>query len=290
MYVYFLFPAVVFLFFRIKKAVLFLFNISKELVHRFFRHKIGYTGGELAYFFILSIFPFLIFTNSAIRALDIPRDAAVSFLRPFLPEEIVPLIAEYLEYINTRKTGGILSFGIILAIFSASKSVRALSFSFDLAYGSRDNRGFFLRVVSSMLCIFLFAIVFVVCVVLVAFGNGFVSKILLGAALPPSFLWLLSFWRWVTISAILFLVLLAVYKFLPRKRLTFRTALPGTVFSLFSFLILGVAFSFYTRNFVSSASLYGSFSAVVLLMLWFYFAGIILVLGAELNAVISDSH
>ena len=285
---YILISAVIFLFLRIKKTVFFLLSVSKELIHRFFRHKIGYTGGELAYFFLLSVFPFLIFTNSAIRALDIPRSAAISFLRPFLPEEIVPLIADYIEYISTRKTGGILSFGIILAIFSASKSVRALAFCFDLAYGSRDERSFFLRVISSMLCIFIFAIVFIVCVVLVAFGNGFISKLLESASLPPSFLGLLSFWRWVTISAILFLVLLAVYKFLPRRQLSFRAALPGTVFSLFSFLLLGVLFSIYTKHFMSPASLYGSFSAVILLMLWFYFAGIILVLGAELNAVLMN--
>ncbi len=273
---------------RIKSRFSMPIFVINKLWHRFIDHKIGYTGGQLAYFFILSIFPFLIFINAVIASLDIPSDAAISFLRPFFPEQIVSLIASYIEYISSESGISLLSFGIILALFSASKSVRSLATAFNLAYGVRQTRNFFLRTLFSMLYILLFALVFVACIILVAFGNSFITRILSHTVLPFAFIDLLSFWRWITMAGILFVILSVVYKFLPETHIRFSETLPGTVFSLFGFLLLTSIFSFYVNNLMSSISLYGSLSAIILLMLWLYFAGIILVLGAELNKIISD--
>ncbi len=273
---------------RFKKAADVSLFVFKELKDRFLSHNIGYAGGTLAYFFILSIFPFLIFINSIIASLDIPSSSAISFLRPFLPEQIVSLIATYIEYISQNSSIPILSFGIILAIFSASRSVRSLIYAFDLAYGVKNRRSILRNTLFSMLYLFIFAIMLVVCIAIVAFGSSFVEGLIAKLTLPFNIIDLFSFWQWITMSAILFLILSAVYKFLPSVKVRFRDTIPGTLFSLIGFLILTAAFSFYVNNLISSLSLYGSLSTVILLMLWFYFAGIIIMLGAELNKVISD--
>lgn len=262
--------------------------VTRKLKERFFDHNIGYAGGQLAYFFILSIFPFLIFINSIIASLDIPSSSAIAFLKPFLPEQIVSLIATYIEYISSASSIPLISFGIILAIFSASRSVRSLIYAFDLAYGVKKRRHFLINTLFSMLYLFLFAIVLVICIVIVSFGSSFVEGLLANMVLPFNFIDFFSFWQWITMSAILFLILSAVYKFLPSVKIRYRDTLPGTLFSLIGFLILTAAFSFYVNNLISSLSLYGSLSTVILLMLWFYFAGIIIMLGAELNKIISD--
>lgn len=57
--------------------------ITKKMWRRFIDHKIAYTGGQLAYFFILSIFPFLIFFNAVVASLDIPPNSVITFLDPF---------------------------------------------------------------------------------------------------------------------------------------------------------------------------------------------------------------
>ncbi|MBR2180996.1 MAG: YihY/virulence factor BrkB family protein, partial [Oscillospiraceae bacterium] len=77
-------------------------KIVRELYSRFRRHNISYTAGQIAYFFILSVFPFLIFVNALIASFDIPGNAAISFLEPLFPEQIVSFIAQYLEYINAQ--------------------------------------------------------------------------------------------------------------------------------------------------------------------------------------------
>ncbi len=263
-------------------------KIIRELYSRFRRHNISYTAGQIAYFFILSVFPFLIFVNALIASFDIPGNAAISFLEPFFPEQIVAFIAQYLEYINAQSGVSLLSFGIFLALFSASKSVRSLASAFNRAYDISQRRGFFAQIFFSMLFIFLFALIFLACVVLVAFGNDFVSKLIANIALAFAFVDLFSIWRWITTAVILFFTMSVIYKIIPSKKIKFSETIPGTLFSLAGFLLLTGGFSFYVNNIVSSSLFYGSVGAVILLMLWMYFAGIILILGAELNSIIAE--
>lgn len=262
-------------------------EIIRELYSRFRQHNVSYTAGQIAYFFILSVFPFLIFVNALIASLDIPGNAAISFLEPFFPEQIVAFIAQYLEYINGQSGVSLLSFGILLALFSASKSVRSLASAFNRAYDISQHRGLIAQIFFSMLFIFLFALMFLACVVLVAFGNDFVSKLIANITLAFAFVDLFSIWRWITTAAILFFAMAVIYKIIPSKKIKFSETIPGTLFSLSGFLLLTGGFSFYVNNIVSSSLFYGSVGAVMLLMLWMYFAGIILILGAELNSIIA---
>lgn len=265
-----------------------IWNILRLLYTRFREHGIGYTGGQIAYFFILSVFPFLIFINALIASFNIPTQTAISFLEPFFPGQIVSFIAAYIEYINAQSSMSLLSFGIVLAIFSASKSVRSLNRAFNRAYNTEQTRGFFAQIFFSMVFIFLFALIFFASIILVAFGNDFISKIISEITLSFAFVDLLTVWRWVTMALIMFFTMSIIYKFIPSTKVSFRQTLPGTVFSLICFLALCAGFSFYVNNIVSSSVFYGSIGAILLLMLWMYFAGIILVLGAELNKILSD--
>ncbi len=263
-------------------------RILRMLYERFREHGITYTGGQIAYFFILSVFPFIIFINALIASFNIPSKSAIAFLEPFFPEQIVSFIANYIEYINAQSGVSLLSFGIILAIFSASKSVRSLARAFNLAYETEQKRGFFAQILFSMIFIFLFALMLLACIVLVAFGNDFISKLISEMTLAFAFVDLLSVWRWITMAIILFFTMSVIYKLLPSAKIKFSETLPGTFFSLAGFLILTAFFSFYVNNIISSSVFYGSIGAIILLMLWMYFAGIILVLGAELNKIMSD--
>lgn len=263
-------------------------RILRMLYERFREHGITYTGGQIAYFFILSVFPFIIFINALIASFNIPSNSAIAFLEPFFPEQIVSFIANYIEYVNAQSGVSLLSFGIILAIFSASKSVRSLARAFNLAYETEQKRGFFAQILFSMIFIFLFALMLLACIVLVAFGNDFISKLISEMTLAFAFIDLLSVWRWITMALILFFTMSIIYKLLPSAKIKFSETLTGTFFSLAGFLILTAFFSFYVNNIISSSVFYGSIGAIILLMLWMYFAGIILVLGAELNKIMAD--
>mgnify|MGYP004646965743 CR=1 FL=1 len=265
-----------------------IFDLIGSVIERFYKHNIGYVGGQIAYFFILSIFPFLIFINALIASFNIPGETVFNVLDPFMPERIVSFIARYIEYINSQNSVTLLSIGIIIAIFSSSKSVRSLASAFNKAYEVPSRRGFFAQVAFSMLFIFLFGIILLACIVIVAFGNSFITKLISQITVSFKFIDLLTVWRWVTMSAVLFLIILFLYKILPSAKIKFSEAVPGALFSLVGILILILIFSVYVNNFISYVSFYGSIGAVMLLMLWMYFAGIVIVLGAEINSALSE--
>ena len=258
------------------------------LYQRFLDHRITYTAGQVAFFFILSLFPFLIFTNALIASFNIPPEVAIDFLRPFFPETIVSYVAEYLDFINTQSNMPLLSLGIAISLFSSSKSVRSLAYSFNLAYDTDRNKHFLLEIIFSMFFIFISAIIFIASTVVVALGNDFLLDILATMNINLGFLDIIAIWRWITMGALLFLSLLLAYRFLTGVKITFSEAFPGALFSLAGFLLLTLGFSFYVNHIVSRSFIYGSVGALILLMLWMYFAGIILILGAEINKIFHD--
>lgn len=264
------------------------FDLISAVIERFYKHNIGYVGGQIAYFFILSIFPFLIFINALIASFNIPSETVFDILDPFMPERIVSFIANYIEYINTQNSATLLSIGIVLAVFSSSKSVRSLASAFNNAYEVHSRRSFFAQVLFSMLFILLFGIILLACIVIVALGNGFIARFISQITVSFKFVDLLTVWRWIIMSAVLFFIILLLYKILPSTKIKLAEAIPGTIFSLVGILLLTLVFSIYVNNFLSYVSFYGSIGAIMLLMLWMYFAGVVLVLGAEVNSVLSE--
>lgn len=258
---------------------------TKALIRNFREHGVGYAGGQIAYFLILSLFPFLIFINALIASFNIPALSVIQFLEPFFPEQIISLIAKYIEYISQNRGISLLSFGIILAVFSASKAVRSLVNAFNNAYNIPPRRGFFAQLLFSMLFIFVFGVIVLICIMLVAFGNESISGIIDKISVSFAFIDLLAIWRWATISLIMFLIISVMYKLLPDKKIKYKDTLPGTLLALAGFIVLTSLFSLYVNNFMVTSALYGSIGAVILLLLWAYFAGTILVLGAELNNI-----
>ena len=264
-----------------------LLDFITTLYRRFREHKITFTAGQVAFFFILSLFPFLIFTNALIASFDIPSAVAIDFLRPFFPETVVSYVAGYLDFVNSQSSAPLLSLGIAIALFSSSKSVRSLAYSFNLAYDTEKKKPFLIEIIFSMFFIFISAIIFTAFTVVVALGNDFLLGILANMNINLGFLDIIAIWRWITMGALLFLSISLAYKFLPSEKISFSEALPGTLFSLIGFLLLTLGFSFYVNHIVSRSLVYGSVGAVILLMLWMYFAGIILMLGAEINKILS---
>ena len=272
----------VMLFIRLNSLMRQVLSIIRELSFRFRTHSVGHAAGQVAYFFTLSVFPFLIFTNAVIASLNIPTHTAISFLSPFLPEKLVSFITQYLEYINTKSGTRLLSFGIAVSLFSSSKSVCSLMRAFDLAYGEARKRRFISSAVFSVLFVVISAILLVLCIIVIALGNSFFSNLFdISSRIP-----FLTLWRWTAMALAVFFTLAVVYKKLPSANVTFIDSLPGALFSLISFLIFTAAFSFYVNHIASSSVFYGTIGAVILFMLWMYIAAIILILGAELNCAV----
>lgn len=245
------------------------------------------SAAELSYYFLLALFPLLIFLTSIIGFLPGTHSGLVADLDRIVPPDAMKLVRETLADVVSHRSGGLLSFGLILSLWSASSGVASLMNGLNKAYDIVETRSFWRRrLVAIGLTI--------AAVVLVASGS---ALILIGNRLGH---WIQHSFevsaRFAFVSTILGyavgLVLLlsgigALYFFGPdiRKKQPIR---PGALFATSGIIIGSLVFSLYLRFAPSVSATYGSLGAVVTLMLWLYLIGLVLLIGGEINAELSS--
>src|SRR5690625_3439507 len=109
-------------------------HFGKELLKRLDRADVTGLSAQLAYFFLLSLFPFLLFLITLLGFLPIDEGAVIDVLSAYLPEEVLAMIETNLAHIMNNRNGGLLSIGIIGTLWSASNGMNAIKKSFNKAY------------------------------------------------------------------------------------------------------------------------------------------------------------
>ena len=273
-------------FFEVRETDNRLVYVLKSLIGRFISHNISQTGGQLAYFFLLSAFPLAIFLNALIGSFYISEAEIVDALSPFLPQETLSLINTYIQYITQNQHVSLLSIGLFVTLFSASRAIRSLIFAINKAYDVEKTRGFFGDFFLSVILTVGIGVTLILSLLLLTVGKNLMIWISgkFDFLLIP--LAILDNLRWVIVLLDLFVVLAFMYYFVPNRKMKWRNVIPGTVFSVVGWILLTLGFSYYINHFGRYSLIYGSLGAVIVLMLWLYFVGILLVLGGELNDII----
>ncbi len=265
-----------------------LLSILKSMLNRFLAHNISQIGGQLAYFFLLSIFPFAIFLNALIGTLHFSAAEIEATFASFLPKEVISIVTTYIEYISQQNHTSLLSVGLLVTLFSASRAIRSLDYAINKAYDIERQRGFFGTVILSILLTVGIGVTLILSLVLLSLGENIM--IWLSARFPSLLipLLLLEHLRWIIVLLDLFIVLACMYYFVPNRKMRWRSVLPGTVFSVAGWILLTMGFSLYLNHFANYSLVYGSLGAIIILMVWLYLIGILLVLGGELNCIIEQ--
>lgn len=265
-------------------------EFGKEIFKRFNNVDVMGMSAQLAYFFLLSIFPFLLFLVTLLGYLPIESDAVLNFLDTYLPEEVSSMLESNLQSLLTNQSGGLLSISIIGAIWSASKGVNALTQAFNKAYKVEEDRSFIVsRAISIGLTIAL-VLTIAVALLLPIFGKAIGEFVFSFVNLSDGFVQVWNTLRWTLSSLILFIVLYVLYTLAPNKKVKIREAFWGVIFATFSWQIASLGFSYYVSTLGNFSATYGSLGTVIVLMLWFYLSGIIIMLGGIINAVLIKKH
>ncbi|MDQ0163506.1 membrane protein [Bacillus alveayuensis] len=261
-------------------------NLYKELVSRFSRHQIPSLAAELAYFFLLSLFPFLIFLITLMGYLPLSTDALLDFIRQYAPGNSMKLIEENVRQVIDTQNGKLLSFSIIASLWSASNGINAIVRALNRAYDVMENRHFLIA--RGMAIILTFAMIFVIVVALLLPVFGREIGLLISTAFGFSNLFL-SIWntmRWLLSAIILLIVFTGLYVMAPNQRLQLFEVYPGALFATVGWIVVSLAFSYYVARFGQFSVTYGSLGGVIVLLIWFYLSAIIIILGGEINAII----
>ena len=261
-------------------------NLILELPKRFARDNISQTGGQLAYFFLLSVFPFLIFLNALLGFLNISVESIIREISAIAPEEIVVLLRGYLESVVETRNTSLLSIGLLASIFSASKAVDSLIIALNTAYDVENKRNFITKKAVSIFFTLILGFAIVISLLLPALGKNVAFLIADFFRISNIIVFVWVYIRWVIVFFILFITIALLYHIVPYVNQPFKNSLPGTFFAVTSWLLVSYGFGIYVNNFANYSAVYGSIGAVIALMFWLYLTGIILVLGGEINDIL----
>lgn len=241
-----------------------------------------------AFYALLALFPALAALVGIWSLLFDPQRIAGQIERAsrLLPDQAAQILSGQMQALAQGAGGGLglaAAAGILLAVWSATKGIKALIEGLNIVDGTRDERGF---VKQNLLAVGFTA--GAVALVILALGViGMTGPALHALGLGGGLATLLGVLRWLVLLAVIVGALAVLYRYGPdRPGPPWRVVAIGAVAAALLWLIASLAFSVYVRNFGSYNETYGALGGVVVLLLWLWISALVTLLGAEMNAVL----
>lgn len=244
-------------------------------------------AAALAFQLLFSLFPFLMFLIALLGFLHVPEffDWMREQTAMFLPDAASKQVNEVIEQLQTRQ-GGLLSLGIGLALWTASSGVRSMMNAMNSAYEVREGRPLWKRFPLSVLYTLGLAILLLLVAGLMVTGPQALSWLAAWFDWQHAALLLWDWIRWPLIVLLMMMTLALLYYLAPDVEQRFRFISPGAVLAVSVWLFASLGFAYYVQNLADYGATYGSVGAVIILLLFFYLSSAVLLLGAELNALL----
>jgi membrane protein len=247
-------------------------------------------AAQLAYFVLLFLFPFLmLLVVLAGLAVDDPEsllETLTERMAGFVPEDAVGLLVDYADRTLRTRTSGVLFFAVLLVLGSGSAASQAVVKAANRAYEVRETRPFF-KIWGISVLMGLGVTLLVGALAFATFGpeiGGYVQRL---TGLPGVFLLFWGALSWVLAFLVVTLALAVLYYLAPNAGLPFKWITPGGFMATVLMLAASVALNLYVSNIGRYDQVYGQLGAVVVLMLWLYVTGLMVLIGVEMNAVLA---
>ncbi|MDP5259933.1 YihY/virulence factor BrkB family protein [Shouchella clausii] len=259
---------------------------TKKLIAQLKSDPIPDLAATLAFYFILSIFPLMIFVLAGVSFFEINNDEVQNLINAYFPGEIGDTFSRIVLNTIGEPQAGLLSIGILGTLWSASNGINAFIRSVNRAYNIEETRHFLkLRSIAIGLTVGMVLLI-IITLALPVFGNQILNLLEAFLLLPTEVVAMLDNFRWIAAFAIMIVALMALYWIAPNAKQRFRDGLIGAIFATIGWQLISFFFSLYVSNYANYESTYGPLAGVIILMFWFFLTGIILIVGAEINATL----
>jgi membrane protein len=247
-------------------------------------------AGQLAYFTLFSLFPFLL-SLVALTGLAVDDPASLleiltARMQGFLPEDALGLLKGYIGLTLRTADPSVLVFGILLTFWSGWAAASAIVKAVNRAYELQETRAWWRLWGISVLMVLGFVLV-VGSLALVVFGPEVGSYAQSLTGLPETFLTLWDLLRWVVAFLAVTLAHALLYYVAPNAKVPFKWITPGGFAATVLILVSSVGLNLWAANFGRYDQIYGQVGAIMVLMLWLYVTGLMVLIGAEINAVLA---
>ncbi len=257
------------------------YQVGRGFTRRLRDNDVSAYASSIAFFLFLSMIPILMLICSVLPYTPLSQADLMEVLREVMPDYMDAMIVLLVNQVYQKSTG-ILSFAILMTIWSAGKGMLALMRALNAANGVVEERGYFrLRAVASLYTLLVLAAILVT-LCLGVFGKQILTYVLQKSPLLVVGITLLNNLRFLFVLLFLSLIFTLMYTYIPNKGVKFLYQIPGAVFASCAWNICSFGFSVYV-DFFNPFSAYGSLGMVIIFLLWMYFYCYIMLVGAHIN-------
>ena len=248
-------------------------------------------AAQLAYYFFFALFPTLLFLVALASYFPVTTliDDMFRTLGGFVPPEALTLITEQIVKISKSEDAGLLSLGVLLAVSSSSAAMTAIIDTLNRAYGIEDRRPWWkVRLTAIGLTVGV-AVFILVSFALILTGPTLATELAKNWGLGPVFEWTWKILQWPLIFAMVSVSIAFIYQYAPDVKQEWIWLTPGSVLATTLWLVASLGFKYYVANWGAYTETYGLLGAVMILLLWFYISGLVILIGAEMNVEIEHA-
>ena len=244
---------------------------------------IGAYAAQAAYFLIMSFIPFILFLTTLIRytplSYNVVRDAIVGFVPGNLQTFVLSIVVEVY-----KRSTAIVPLSALMALWASGKGMQAIINGLNTIYHVKETRNWLTNRIYSVFYMLLFVLAIIVTLLVLVLGNRIQVAAQKTIPILGRLMAKIMGARTLLVFAVLFVVFLVLYKVLPNRKATFKSQLPGAFIIATAWLIFSYGFSLYFEFFPNFGNMYGSLTALIMVMLWLYVCMNLILYGAEINA------
>jgi membrane protein len=266
-------------------------DLGRRVIHEIQEDDCLGRAAQLAYYFLFALFPFFLVLTTLLGYLPVPNlmDRLMEMLAGILAGDALQLVQDNVREIVTSRRGGLLSFGILVALWTSSSAVTAIVDGLNRAYDVEEGRPYWkVRLIAIFLTVGI-SLFIIFSLILLTFGpqiGGWIAdQVGLGGVFQTAW----NLLRWPVIVGLIVLAMALVYYVAPDVEQRWQWITPGSLVAVIGWLLASLGFSFYVNNFGSYNATYGSIGAVIVLLTWMYVSGFFVLVGGEINAEIEHA-
>lgn len=268
------------------------YSFLSKITDKLAGNELSERAASVAYNLILAIFPTIIFLFTLIPFINfIPNleEQILQFFARTLPSGSFESVGATIKDIVSQPRGGVLSFGFILALYSATSGMVALMNAFNSSHETTEQRGFLAkRGIAVALTVALAVSLFLAIGLLVVGGVVIDYLLKFGVFNNIVFYYLLKIARYLLVFGVFVGVVSVIYRYGPDVNMKWTFVTPGSITASVLIVLTTLAFSYYVSNFGSYNKVYGSIGTLIALMIWTNLICLLLVLGFEMNVSLYD--
>jgi len=261
-------------------------NIAANVIRDVNEKHIMAFAAALSYYFVLSVFPLLIFMSAVIAYLPVSSlfNQIVGVLASVVPPDSIGMVRKVLAQVLLSRHGGLLTFGIVFTIWSASSGFAAMIEALNVTYDVPETRRIWTTRALAVGLTFLVGILLALALGALIAGPTFGEWLAGKVGLSPEFIAIWPYVRWSVATGASVIAVELLYFWAPNVRQKFLRTLPGAVIAVGGWISLSYLLGIYFRHFANYKAMYGTLGAAIAFSVWVYWTNFVMLIGATINA------